>query len=208
MPTSEEYIKLNQLKTQDLPERGKERQEQSEPVSDTEVIAEDHVTQYEYNISVGDCPDYGAIFDDQSEYESDPMSEFEETFYDTVEAEDEENDQASQKIMMNIDRIANDWEGNIDEGLPFRDPQAMIMMCLCNNYSTLLSRSQLKTVLYAVQKIVELVIKITKENKPFCLPSANFIMKADKNQSYDGPSMATSIISHIVTVKCEQKKVE
>ncbi|KAG1312058.1 hypothetical protein G6F64_003333 [Rhizopus arrhizus] len=81
----------------------------------------------------------------------------------------------------------------------------MIMKCLFNGYSSLLSRSQLKTLLYGVNKIVDLAVESTKANEPFTMLSANTMMKSETGKKYDGPSITTTTIEHTVIVKHKEK---
>ncbi|KAG1295432.1 hypothetical protein G6F64_013325 [Rhizopus arrhizus] len=104
---------------------------------------------------------------------------------DEDESEDEENEEREiiDNIMDNRQNIfnlnENDWEQNISDGNPFGNTQTMIIKRLFNGYSSLLSRSQLKPLLYGVNKIVDLAVESTKANKPFTMPSANTIMKSE-----------------------------
>ena len=126
---------------------------------------------------------------------------------DEDESEDEENEEREiiDNIMDNRQNIfnlnENDWEQNISDGNPFGNTQTMIIKRLFNGYSSLLSRSQLKPLLYGVNKIVDLAVESTKANKPFTMPSANTIMKSETGKKYDGPSITTTTIEHTLGEK-------
>ncbi|KAG1076543.1 hypothetical protein G6F42_025460 [Rhizopus arrhizus] len=152
----------------------------------TASIADDHV-------SSPDDMDYSASWNAISEYESEDEKSEQgnvlEYSEDEDESEDEENEEREiiDNIMANrqniLDLNENDWEQNISDGNPFGNTQTMIMKCLFNGYSSLLSRSQLKTLLYGVEKIVDLAVESTKANKPFTMPSANTIMKSETGKN-------------------------
>jgi len=145
--------------------------------------------------------------EDESEVESEP-----EVIDYSDEELDEDFEENDSEVINDIDTIMNeyqdrsefvgcDWEENISEGNPFKNPQTMIMMCLFSGHANPMSRSQLKTLLYAVDKIVGLAVEATENGQSFRMPSANMIMKASENKGFDGPTINTSTTKHTVTVK-------
>ncbi|CAO3657695.1 unnamed protein product [Mucor hiemalis] len=158
------------------------------------------------------------VSEDESEAESEP----EAFHYDSDESEEEEEEEEGGEdidddMRGDIDTVMDDfqntfnttnsnvWEENIGEGNPFKNPQTMIMMCLFNGFANSLSRSQLKTLLYAIGKITDLAIEATKEGKPFSMPSANMIMKSHENKGYDGPSLSTTTTEHTVVIRGQER---
>ncbi|KAG0757874.1 hypothetical protein G6F24_010189 [Rhizopus arrhizus] len=168
----------------------------------TASIADDHV-------SSPDDMDYSASWDAISEYESEDEKSEQGNILEYSDDEENEEREIIDNIMANrqniLDLNENDWEQNISDGNPFGNTQTMIMKCLFNGYSSLLSRSQLKTLLYGVNKIVDLAVESTKANEPFTMPSANTMMKSETGKKYDGPSITTTTIEHTVIVKHKEK---
>ncbi|KAI8331832.1 hypothetical protein BD560DRAFT_441174 [Blakeslea trispora] len=70
----------------------------------------------------------------------------------------------------------------------------------------MLSRSQLKMILYGIGKIVEIAVEETQAERAFVIPTANMIMRGAANKKFDGPSIITTTTSHTVMVK-EKKQV-
>ncbi|CEP15566.1 hypothetical protein [Parasitella parasitica] len=109
---------------------------------------------------------------------------------------------------LEVSRDCNDnhWDRSVTEGFPFENPQTLVMMCLFNGYANPLFRSQLKTLLYGIGKIVDLALAAASDGKPFKLPTANKIMKMDEGKKYAGPTMKTTTIELNVIIKQQEEK--
>ncbi|KAI9022343.1 hypothetical protein CLU79DRAFT_752283 [Phycomyces nitens] len=150
--------------------------------------------------TVGRSEDSREALGETEEFKEDPESELESESV----AEEKDIINVPHEDVLNFsaeDDESNQHESTDGSGVPFGDPQTLILMSLFNGYANLLSRSELETLHYAFGQITELAYTSAKENKPFKLPSANKIMRDDKNKRYDGPRMNIAASMHNVVIQ-------
>ncbi|KAI8334556.1 hypothetical protein BD560DRAFT_461017 [Blakeslea trispora] len=163
------------------------------------------------SFSFDETPTIDAEYEGDYERNSEEAPVDEEEDEDSAEDSDFEDDEEDMTDVRNsLDEIMTErqaeWDHDVSGGSPFPNAQTMIMMCLYNGYVDMMSRSQLKTFLYGVQKIVEIAVQETKEGKVFKMPKANMIMRGDANKKFSGPSITTTTTSHDVVVKGQKQE--